>query len=80
MTQETRATQARFDPAQAQAITDEVVALLETGTLPWRRPWRTAGGGALPPVGHRLRLKRDARRIEGATEGAAFRSTGEDRP
>jgi len=26
----------------AQAITDEIVALLEKGDLPWRRPWRTA--------------------------------------
>ena len=36
-------TKERFDPAQA--ITDEIVALLEAGTLPWRRPWRIAGGG-----------------------------------
>lgn len=29
----------------AQAITDEIVALLEKGTMPWRRPWTIAGGG-----------------------------------
>ncbi|CTQ34819.1 ArdC family protein [Jannaschia rubra] len=34
----------------AQLITDEIVALLEKGTLPWRRPWRTAGGGV--PLRH----------------------------
>ena len=44
----TRATKERFDPAQA--ITDEIVALLEKGTLPWRRPWRIAGGGV--PLRH----------------------------
>ena len=34
----------------AQLITDEIVALLEKGTLPWRRPWRMAGGGV--PLRH----------------------------
>ena len=34
----------------AQLITDEIVALLERGTLPWRRPWRMAGGGV--PLRH----------------------------
>jgi antirestriction protein ArdC len=34
----------------AQLITDEIVALLEKGTLPWRRPWRIAGGGV--PLRH----------------------------
>ena len=27
-----------------QQVTDRIIADLETGTLPWRRPWRTAGG------------------------------------
>ena len=34
----------------AQLITDEIIALLESGTLPWRRPWRMAGGGV--PLRH----------------------------
>ena len=49
MTQETKATKERVDPAQS--ITDEIVALLEQGTLPWRRPWRIAGGGVPLRVG-----------------------------
>jgi antirestriction protein ArdC len=28
-----------------QIITDKIVALIEQGIVPWRRPWRTAGGG-----------------------------------
>jgi antirestriction protein ArdC len=43
-----RSTQAK--PDAAQLITDEIVALLERGTLPWRRPWRMAGGGV--PLRH----------------------------
>ena len=39
----------RFDPAQA--ITDEIIALLEEGTMPWRRPWRIAGDGVPLRVG-----------------------------
>ena len=39
----------RFDAAQS--ITDEIVALLEAGTMPWRRPWRIAGGGVPLRVG-----------------------------
>lgn len=35
----------------AQSITDEIVALLEEGTMPWRRPWRIAGGGVPLRVG-----------------------------
>jgi antirestriction protein ArdC len=27
-----------------QQVTDRIVASLEAGTVPWRRPWRTAGG------------------------------------
>ena len=27
----------------AQSITDEIIDILETGTLPWRKPWRVAG-------------------------------------
>ena len=38
----------RFDAAQA--ITDEIIALLEKGTMPWRRPWKIAGGGV--PLRH----------------------------
>ena len=38
----------KIDPAQA--ITEEIVALLEKGDLPWRQPWRTAGGGV--PLRH----------------------------
>ena len=49
----TRATKERFDPAQA--ITDEIVALLEKGTLPWRRPWRMAGGVPLRANGEGYR-------------------------
>ena len=42
-------------------ITDQVIAALETGTLPWRRPWDQdkAGAGPLSPrnavTGHRYR-------------------------
>ena len=36
-------TEERFDAAQA--ITDEIIALLEKGTMPWRQPWKIAGGG-----------------------------------
>lgn len=36
------------DPAKrrdiAQEITDQIIALLEGGTLPWRMPWTRAGG------------------------------------
>ena len=35
----------KFDPAQA--ITDELIRVIERGTLPWRKPWRVAGS-ALP--------------------------------
>ena len=41
--QTTRSTHPKADAAQL--VTDEIVALLERGTLPWRQPWRTAGGG-----------------------------------
>ena len=37
----TRATKERFDPAQA--ITEEIIALLEAGTVPWQQPWRSIG-------------------------------------
>jgi antirestriction protein ArdC len=43
-----RSTQPKADAAQL--VTDEIVALLEKGTLPWRQPWRTAGGGV--PLRH----------------------------
>lgn len=32
----------KFDPYQV--ITDQVVALLEAGTAPWRKPWAATGG------------------------------------
>ncbi len=36
-------TEERFDAAQA--VTEEIIALLEKGTMPWRQPWKIAGGG-----------------------------------
>ena len=41
-------TSEQFDAAQT--ITDEIIALLEKGTMPWRRPWTIAGGGV--PLRH----------------------------
>lgn len=41
-------TKQKFDPAQE--ITSEIIALLENGTMPWRRPWKIAGGGV--PLRH----------------------------
>ena len=41
MTKQTRATKERLDPAQA--ITEEIVALMEAGTVPWQQPWRSIG-------------------------------------
>jgi hypothetical protein len=43
-----------------QELTDKIIASLEAGTTPWRRPWdKTAGAGATAPVnaatGHRYR-------------------------
>ena len=38
-----------FDPARA--ITEEIIAHLEKGTMPWRRPWKIAGGGVPLRVG-----------------------------
>jgi antirestriction protein ArdC len=43
-----------------QELTDKIIAALEEGTAPWRRPWnKTAGAGATAPVnaatGHRYR-------------------------
>ena len=38
----------KFDAAQE--ITNEIIALLEKGTMPWRRPWKIAGGGV--PLRH----------------------------
>ena len=37
------ATRQKFDVAQE--ITNEIIALLEKGTMPWRRPWKISGGG-----------------------------------
>ena len=54
----------RSNPAQRrdhdQELTDKIIAALEAGTAPWRRPWdKTACGGATSPVnsatGHRYR-------------------------
>ena len=41
MTKQTRATKERLDPAQA--ITEEIIALMEAGTVPWQQPWRSIG-------------------------------------
>ena len=41
-------TKEKFDPAKA--ITEEIIALMETGAMPWRRPWKIAGGGV--PLRH----------------------------
>lgn len=41
-------TSEKFDAAEA--ITNEIIALLEKGTMPWRRPWKIAGGGV--PLRH----------------------------
>lgn len=32
-----------------QLVTDRVLALLEQGIIPWKKPWKTSGGSALPP-------------------------------
>ena len=54
----------RSSPAQRrdhyQELTDKIIAALEAGTAPWRRPWdKAACGGATSPVnaatGHRYR-------------------------
>ena len=54
----------RSSPAQRrdhyQELTDKIIAALDAGTVPWRRPWdKTAAGGATAPVnaatGHRYR-------------------------
>ena len=54
----------RSNPAQRrdhyQELTDKIIAALEAGTAPWRRPWdKNACGGATAPVnaatGHRYR-------------------------
>ena len=54
----------RSNPAQRrdhyQELTDKIIAALEAGTAPWRRPWdKTAAGGATAPAnaatGHRYR-------------------------
>ena len=42
------ATKQKLDPAQE--ITNEIIGLLEKGTMPWRRPWKIAGGGV--PLRH----------------------------
>lgn len=33
-----------------QLVTDRVLALLEQGVAPWKKPWKTSGGSALPPT------------------------------
>lgn len=54
----------RSNPAQRrdhyQELTDKIVAALEVGTAPWRRPWEpnTCGGSTTPvnaATGHRYR-------------------------
>ncbi|WP_299654237.1 zincin-like metallopeptidase domain-containing protein [uncultured Jannaschia sp.] len=42
------ATTQKLDPATE--ITNEIIALLERGTMPWRQPWKIAGGGV--PLRH----------------------------
>jgi antirestriction protein ArdC len=32
-----------------QLVTDRILALLEQGVVPWKKPWKTRGGPALPP-------------------------------
>ena len=39
----------KLDPAQK--ITREIIALLKKGTMPWRQPWKIAGGGVPLRVG-----------------------------
>lgn len=39
---------AKPKPDPAQAITQEIIALLEAGTVPWQQPWFSAG----PPLRH----------------------------
>ena len=36
-------TEAESRPDPAQAITEEIIALLEAGTVPWQQPWRSIG-------------------------------------
>lgn len=31
-----------------QIVTDRIIAALEAGTIPWRKPWSVAGGGGSP--------------------------------
>jgi antirestriction protein ArdC len=31
-----------------QLVTDRILALLEQGVVPWKKPWKTTGGSALP--------------------------------
>lgn len=38
---QTKGDRPKIDPAQA--ITDEIIALLEAGTVPWQQPWFSAG-------------------------------------
>src|SRR5208282_603137 len=54
----------RSNPAQRrdhyQELTDKIIAALDSGTAPWRRPWdKAAAGGAAAPInaatGHRYR-------------------------
>ena len=51
----TRNRSTQFKADAAQLITDEIVALLDKGTMPWRRPWRMAGGVPLRHGGERYR-------------------------
>ena len=32
----------------AQEITNLIIARIEAGTLPWRRPWKKTGAGGAP--------------------------------
>ena len=40
------ATRGSAAPKVYEIVTDRITALLEQGTIPWRKPWRTVDGGA----------------------------------
>jgi len=33
-----------------EQVTENIIAMLERGTLPWRRPWETSGTGLAVPA------------------------------
>ena len=42
------ATKTKFDPERE--ISDRIIAAIEAGTPPWRKPWTGEGSGAAFPV------------------------------